>query len=124
VIARRLIVVAAAAALAACSFQNKYEKEAQNITQAVVNNNLQPVQGDVADGIKITRVQVAAWSDELSAQGKLVSVKEVTENCPAGTHCFDVKFEKHDYVEHMRLDDHGKVVDWNFKMAPGGAPAN
>ena len=32
--ARKLVAVAALAALAACSFQNKYEKEAQSITEA------------------------------------------------------------------------------------------
>ena len=28
-----------------------------------------------------------------------------------------MKFEKHAYVERMRLDENGKVVSWNFKMA-------
>ena len=34
-----------------------------------------------------------------------------------------MKFEKHVYVEHMRLDENGKVVNWNFKMAPATAGA-
>ena len=118
---RKLVAVAALAALAACSFQNKYEKEAQQITEAVMSNNLAPVRGDIADRIKITRVQVAAMSDELGDAGKLVSLKETTTNCPPGTHCFDVKFEKRSYVEHMRLDENGKVIDWNYVPAPSGA---
>jgi hypothetical protein len=105
---RKGIAIAALAALAACSFQNKYEKEAQSITQAVMNNN-------------ITRVQVAAMSDELNEAGKFVSLKETTTNCPPGTHCFDVKFEKRSYVEHMRLDENGKVVDWNYVPAPAAS---
>jgi hypothetical protein len=118
---RTLAALAAIVVLAGCSFQNKYEKEAQKITEAVMNNNLQPVHDDIADRIKITRVQVAAMSDELGEAGKLVSLKETTTNCPPGTHCFDVKFEKRSYVEHMRLDDQGKVVDWNYVPAPTGA---
>jgi hypothetical protein len=118
---RKTIAIAALAVLAACSFQNKYEKEAQSITQAVMNNNMQPVQSDIADRIKITRVQVAAMSDELNSAGKLVSLKDTTTNCPPGTHCFDVKFETRSYVEHMRLDEEGKVVDWNYVPAPAAA---
>ena len=115
--ARKLVAVAALAALAACSFQNKYEKEAQAITEAIVSNNMQPVQGDIAPRVKITRVQVAAMSDELGEAGKLLSLKETTTNCPPDTHCFDVKFEKRNYVEHMKLDENGKVVDWNYVPA-------
>jgi hypothetical protein len=79
------------------------------------------VQNDIGKGITITRVQVARWSDELSAQGKLVSVKETTANCPPATHCFIVKFDKSTYEERMKLDDTGKVVDWQFHSAPAGA---
>ena len=116
-IARILALATAAAMLAGCSFQNKYEREADGITRAVMNNDLKPVQGDIAPGIGITRVQVAQWSDELSAQGKLLSLKETTAGCDAGWHCFDVKFEKRGYVERMRLDENGKVVNWQFHMA-------
>lgn len=108
----------AAVALSACSFQNSNEREADRITHAVIDNNLKPVQGDIAKGISITRVKVAQWSDELNAQGKLLSVKEITANCDPGWHCFNVKFEKHNYIERMRFDEHGKVVDWNFHIAP------
>jgi hypothetical protein len=121
VTARTLIAACALVALAACSFQNKYEKEAQSITQAVIENNMQPVQGDITPGIKITRVQIAAMSDELGDAGKLVSLKETTTNCPPGTHCFDVKFEKRAYVEHMTLDENGKVKAWNYVPAPAAA---
>ena len=113
----RLVAVFAAAGLAACSLQNKYEREADDITRAVMNNDLRPVSGQIAPGVNIPRVKIAEWSDELNAQGKLVSLKEVTTNCDPGWHCFEVKFEKHAYLEHMRLDESGKVVNWNFKMA-------
>jgi hypothetical protein len=116
---KRLLAVAALVSLAACSFQNKYEREAEKMTRAVMNNDLSPVRDDIAPGIHITRVQVAEWSDELSAQGKLQSVKETTASCAPGWHCFNVAFEKHDYLERMRYNENGKVVEWQFHMAPG-----
>jgi hypothetical protein len=116
---RRAVPVAAAIALlAACSFQNGNEREADRITRAVIANDLAPVENDIAKGVTITRVKVAQWSDELSAQGKLISLKETTAGCEPGWHCFEVKFEKHAYVERMRFDENHKVVDWDFHMAP------
>lgn len=109
-----------ALAASGCSFQNKNEREADKITRAVMANDLAPVQGDIAKGITIPRVKVAEWSDELNAQGKLLSLKE-TANCSPGWHCFDVKFEKRAYLERMRLDESGKVVNWSFKMASAAA---
>jgi len=102
--------------LTACSFQNKYERQADAITKAVMANNLAPVQDELAKGIKLDRVRVAEWSDELNDQGKLESIKE-TQPCDPGVHCFKVTFEKHVYDEKMSLDENGKVTHWAFHMA-------
>lgn len=108
--------VLAVVALAGCSFQNKYEREAEKLTKATMANDWSSVQGDIAPGIHISRVQVAAWSDELSDQGKLESLKEV-KPCPdPGQHCFDVKFQKNEYHETLALDDQNKVVKWTFHI--------
>jgi hypothetical protein len=114
---RRLLVMAGLAALTACSFENSNEREADRITRAVMNNDLKPVENDIAQGISVTRVKVAQWSDELNAQGKLLSIKETKTGCTPGWHCFDVKFAKRAYVERMRFDENNKVVDWDFHMA-------
>ena len=116
---KKAIAVLALALLAACSFQNRYEREAEKLTRAAMNNDFGPVQNDLAKGTHITRVQIAEWADELSEQGALQSVKETTDGCPAGVHCFNVKFEKHAYLETMRLNEEGKVVDWHFHMVQG-----
>jgi len=116
--ARLLLAFAALSLVTACSFQNRNEREAEKITNAVIANDLRPVQNDIGKGIAITRVQVAEWSDELNAQGKLLSLKESSEGCAPGWHCFVAKFQKHTYVERMRYDENGKVVNWNFHMAP------
>ncbi len=118
---RIVLALACASILVACSFQNRYEREADRITHAVLDNNLGPVQDDLAKGVTVSRMQVAQWSDELNAQGKLLSLKETTANCEPGWHCFDVKFAKHDYIEDMRFDENGKVSDWRFHMAPTNA---
>jgi hypothetical protein len=112
-----LRVLLAVAVLTACSFQNPNEREADRITRAVMNDDLKPVENDIATGITVTRVKVAQWSDELNGQGKLLSVKETAAGCQPGWHCFDVKFAKHAYVERMRFDENHKVVDWDFHMA-------
>lgn len=118
---RTLLAATCLAAVVGCTFQNKNEREADRITRAVIQNDLRPVQDDIAKGITITRVKVAQWSDELNAQGKLLSVKETGVGCEPGWHCFNLKFQKHDYFERMRFDESGKVVDWDFHMAQ--APA-
>lgn len=115
---RTILALFAAGALAACSFQNGNEREADKITKAVIDNDLRPVQNDIAKGVGVTRVKVAQWSDELNEQGKLISIKEATVNCEPGWHCFNVKFAKHAYVERMRFDENHKVVNWDFHMAP------
>ncbi len=112
-----LAVLTAGAVLAGCSFQNKYESEAQKITQAVMHNDLAPVKNDLAPNVHLTRVQVANWSDELDAQGKLQSVKEVTPCNRAGYHCLTVKFDKSTYDEWIQMDDQNKVVNWYFHQA-------
>jgi hypothetical protein len=111
-------IAVAAAVLASCSFENHNEREADRITRAVIANDLKPVQSDIAKGVAITRVQIAQWSDELNAQGKLESIKETSAGCPPAWHCFAVKFQKREYVERLRFDENGKVADWTFHMAP------
>lgn len=112
---RLALAALCAAVLAGCSFQNKYEREADKITRAVMANDLSPVKNDLSPDLHITRVQIAAAADELDDQGKLESVKEV--KCPpdmAGIHCFVVKFEKGTYHETLAMDDQDKVTEWRF----------
>lgn len=117
-----LLALCALAALSACSFQNKDEKEAQKITEAIVANDLAPVKDDISPGVNITRVQVAEWSEELAAQGKLKSLKE-NATCDPGWHCFDVVFEKSNYDEKMQRDEKGKILKFNFHRSDAVAPA-
>src|ERR1700685_2779556 len=83
---RAAALLCATVLLAACSFENKYEREADKITHAVMQNDLTPVKNDIAPGLNISRVKVAEWSDELNDQGKLESIKENDTNCDPGLH--------------------------------------
>lgn len=119
--ARFVLPALAIAGLAGCSFQNKYERQAQAITQAVIDNDMRPVQNDIAPSVHVTRVQIAALSDQLAGEGKLISVKEDPKACPPAAHCFDVKFEKHTWYETMVINEQGKVAGWHIvRMAPSG----
>ncbi|MDQ2680614.1 MAG: hypothetical protein M3Y21_06290 [Candidatus Eremiobacteraeota bacterium] len=117
----RLLATLSVAALlvSGCSSQNKYEKQADAITRAVIANNMQPVQSDFTPAVsqQITRVKVAELSDELASQGKYEGLKENPQNCTAGFHCFDVKFEKRPYREWLQMDDTGKVSAWRIHSA-------
>ncbi|MEO6912673.1 MAG: hypothetical protein ABI182_01455 [Candidatus Baltobacteraceae bacterium] len=115
-----LVLGLSAVVLAGCSFQNKYEKEADKLTRAVIANNMQPVQDDFTPAVahQITRVKVAELSDELADQGTYQGLKENTQGCtPVGYHCFDVKFEKRPYREWLQMDDTGKVSGWRIHSA-------
>lgn len=120
-------LVVVAVILGGCSSKNRYEREADRITQAVIANNMAPVAGDFDSSarVTITRVAVARLSDELSEQGQFQGVHEVqVPNEGPNTHAFDAKFEKHMYNETLVLDDDGKVREWDIHMqAAPVAPA-
>lgn len=107
----------------ACSFQNKYEKQAQKITQAIAANDLSPVKDEIPAGQAISRVQVAEWSSELAEYGKFKSLKENPTGCAPSYHCFDAQFEKRLVREQMMIDDKDKVAQFKFHAVdPTPAP--
>ena len=107
-------VVIATMALAACSGQNRNEREADKITRGVIANNMVGVSGDFDPTIKgeITRVRVAELSDELNDQGQYQGLKQDDSWCRTGYVCFDVKFAKRPYYEMMKVGSDGKVQYW------------
>ncbi len=90
------------------------------MTRAVVADDLSPVMNDLDPSIEgeLTRVRVAEFSDELSAQGAYQGLEQATEaSCPQDAVCFDVQFEKASYREVMRLAKDGKVRYWWIRRA-------
>lgn len=104
--------------LAGCA--NGNERLADSITRAVIANDLSPVMNRLDPRIEgvLTRVRVAQFSDELSAQGAYQGLHETKESwCPQDAVCFDVQFAKAPYREVMRLDKNGKVRYWWIRAA-------
>ncbi len=122
---RWVTVLLACTILAACSGQNRDEREADRITRAVIDNNMSPVMGDFDPAIKgeITRVRVAELSDELSGQGKYEGLKQSTAAWCGGSVyvCFNVKFANRAYREKMKVGSDGKVQYWWIHAAPVSA---
>jgi PBP1b-binding outer membrane lipoprotein LpoB len=112
--------------LSGCSTKNRYEREADKITNAVIADNMGPVFNDFDSSAQptIRRVAVARLADELNSQGKFLGVQEVqVQNEGPTTHTFNAKFEKHMYTETMILDDDGKVREWHIHMQYAPAPS-
>lgn len=108
--------------IVACASQNRYEREADKITRAVIANDMTPVMGELDPAIKgeVTRVRVAELSDELNAQGAYQGLKQSTASwCDTTRYtCFDVKFAKGAYRERMKMGSDGKVQSWWIHAAP------
>jgi len=82
--------------LGGCSTKNRYEREADKITNAVIADNMGPVFNDFDSSAQptIRRVAVARLADELNGQGKFLGVQEVqVQNEGPTTHTFNAKFE-------------------------------
>ena len=111
-----VIVVAAVIALGWFFFhprENSNEKLATEVTQAIVNNDMRPVEKDfnaLRRPLLENRERVGRLSDTLVALGKLKSIKEDTpQGKPTDYHHFQATFERATWVEDMTLDGDGKI---------------
>jgi len=106
--------------------ENKNESEATRITQAIVNNNMQPVERDfnaLARTQLENRGKVGRLSDDLNALGKLKSVKEDTpKDSRPLYHHFSATFEKGTWVEDMTYDGDGKVASFHVHPSDEAQP--
>lgn len=104
--------------------ENRYEKLATNITNAIANNDMRPVEKNF-NAIRRTQLQDRARVGNLANMvvplGKLKRSKENTPSgAPAGYHQFTEQFEKGTLFEKYQLDSDGKVV--NFFIGPNPKP--
>lgn len=100
-------------ALVACGGENADEKLADRVTQAIVNNDIRPVEKDfnALTRPKLTRGAVGRLSDQLNALGKFERTHETTPpDQKNGRHTFDAVFEKATWHEDMTLDEDGKIA--------------
>ena len=111
-------LVRAVAALAGCSFENKYEREADKITHAVMNNDLSRSR-TTSHRASTSRASSRGVVRRAERAGQArVDQRERYDRATPGFHCFDVKFEKRNYLEELAMDDQGKVTQWRFQDWP------
>jgi len=113
-------VIVVALVLRTCAgAENKYEKIAHQLTQAIQNGDVAAVQklensGTAAD---MPRARLGAATDKFSALGKIKRVKEHTPPTdPPRVHEFDVTFDKGAVHEKIEFDPQDKV--FHFRWDP------
>lgn len=99
--------------------ENKFEKMASDVTQAIQKNDSAALAKDFDATAReqMTRQRVGAASDALAPLGKLKSVKEDT---PAGTadrvHMFVLTFDHGTAREQFKYDLDGKAEGFNYNQ--------
>jgi hypothetical protein len=117
---KRFLSLLAALSIAGCAHRNAHERLADSITRAVVADDLSPVIQRFDPSIEgvLTRVRVAEFSDQLSAQGAYQGLKQTADAwCPQGALCFDVQFQNGTDREVMKVTPNGKVRYWWIRAA-------
>ena len=110
---RALLTALTVLGLAGCAGENHYEKLADTVTQAIVANDMRPVEGDFNALVRpklVNRARVGALSDRLAPLGKFENVKEDTpSNVSAGEHDFAAHFASATWRVRMLIDADGKI---------------
>lgn len=109
---------AAALALAGCAGENHFEKLADDVTKAIVANDMRPVEKEfnaITREKLRNRATVGRLSDDLAPLGKFKRTKEDTpKDARAGFHTFVAEFEKGNWTEDMLLDTEGKIASFHI----------
>ena len=120
-----VVVILAVLVLRACAGgENRYEKIAHGMTQALQNNDVSGVQKyqNAETATQVNRARVGHGADQLAPLGKL---KKVKENTPAGdgdrVHEFDLTFASGTVHEKMKLDPQDKVVRFQYDVVSSSA---
>jgi hypothetical protein len=116
-----IVVLIAIIARAFVHHENKYEKIAAGVTQALQANDLAAVQKyqNAETATQVNRARVGHAADVLGPLGKLKSVKETTpKDAPPRVHEFDLAFQNGNVHETMKLDPQDKIVRFNYNVVP------
>lgn len=119
---KRLVSIAAVAlAVAGCAGENHAEKLADQVTRAIVANDMRPVAPEFNAIVRpklMERERVGRLSDQLAPLGNFKRTKENTPaGAPAGTHQFVAEFERGTRIEDMTLDSDGKIAAFHIHPA-------
>lgn len=118
----RLFLVLPALALAACAGENHYEQLADQVTKAIVANDMRPVEKDfnaLARPQLENRAKVGQLSDELNALGSFKRTRELqVGNEAADVHTLNAEFSKGNWQIQMRIDADGKIAAFRIHPPP------
>ncbi len=116
-----IAVAAAALAAAGCAGENHAEKLADQVTRAIVANDMRPVESEFNALVRpklMERERVGRLSDQLAPLGSFKRTKENTPaGSPAGAHQFVAEFERGTRIEDMTLDSDGKIAAFHIHSA-------
>ena len=125
---RTIAAALAALGLAACFGPNHSEQLADQVTKAIIANDMRPVESDFNAIVRpklLNHAKVGALSDSLSALGAYKGVKEDTPSTARpGEHDFSAQFEKATWRETIVFDSDGKIASFHVNPPPDTPPAN
>lgn len=116
-----IVVLIAIVARALVGHENKYEKIARGVTQALAANDVAAVKKyqNAETATEVNRARVGHAADLLAPLGKLRTVKETTaKGAPPRVHDFDLAFQNGNVHETMKLDPEDKIVRFNYNVVP------
>lgn len=95
------------------------QKIADDVTQAVYNNDASAVQQNFTSDLAatVTRTSVGDLSDKMHQLGAYQGLTETGSDLPAKRYIFDAKFDKGDMTVRIRLDPSGKIAA--YRLTPG-----
>lgn len=117
---KTLLAIIASLAIAACSHAaGNEQKVADDVTQAVYNNDMSAVQSNFTPDLaaSVTRATVGDYSDKMHRFGGYKGITETGNDIPRHLYIFDAKFDKGDMTVRMRLSDDGKVAAYRVTPA-------
>ena len=106
-------------AIAGCSHASNEQKIADDLTQAIYNNDVAAVQQNFTSDLaaQVTRASVGQLSDMMHQIGNYQGLTETGSDLPAKRYIFDAKFDKGDMTVRIRLDNNGKLAA--YRVTPG-----
>ena len=116
-----IVVAAGAFALAGCAHENHTEQLADQVTRAIVANDMRPVAPEFNALVRpklMQHEQVGRLADQLAPLGNFKRTKENTPaGTPAGTHQLIAEFERGTRVEDLTFDSEGKIAAFHLHSA-------
>ena len=96
--------------------ENKYERLAGDVTQALQKNDVAAVKRyqNAETATHVTASRVGRGADTLAPLGTMKGVKETSVDADTRVHQFDVRFDKGSVHETVKFDPDDKIVSFRY----------